>query len=148
MKDAGDAVQQCTIEDLHVALGQAAKGLPITLHELIEAFGAEGAADWTGGYAPHCHPKFLRAFAVTVAERLERERAVEPPPPSPLAGLPLLREDRNFIEARTRYHRDPDKLQREYAGIWREAAAAEPAEHRKANAGRRAANVWLRRDAR
>ena len=74
IREAADAVEQRTIEDLHGALAQAAEGLPITLPELIEAFGAEGAADWTEGYAPHCHPKFLRTLAATVAARLERER--------------------------------------------------------------------------
>lgn len=32
----------------------------------------------------------------------------------------------------------------EYARRWREAAAAEPVEFRKANAGRFAANAWLK----
>ena len=139
---------------LHAALARAAEGLPITLTELIEAFGEEGAADWAEGYTPHCRPEFLRAFAVAVSERLERERGdsqerhpgavTKAPAPGPLDGLPLLREDREFIEARTLYRRDRASLLIEYAERWREAAAAKFVPHRQANAGRRAANAWLR----
>ena len=129
---------------LHAALAEAAAGLPVTLAELIEAFGAEGAADWAEGYTPHCRPEFLRAFAIAVSERLARKRAEAPPPPGPLDGLPLLREDRRFIEARTLHRRDRAALLTEYARRWREAAAAKFVPHRQANAGRRAANAWLR----
>ena len=63
-----------TLEALHAALAAAAEGLPVTLDELLEAFGEEGAADWAEGYIPHCRPEFLRAFAVAVSERLTREQ--------------------------------------------------------------------------
>jgi hypothetical protein len=86
-----------------------------------------------------------------VAERLTRERTPEPEPepepetpPHPLEGLALLREDWQFTEARTRGRRNREALLHGYAERWREAAEAEPLEHRKANAGRRAANAWLR----
>jgi hypothetical protein len=61
-------------EALRAALAEAGKGLPVTVAELVGAFGAEGATDWAEGYAPHCRPEFLRAFAVAVSERLARER--------------------------------------------------------------------------
>ncbi|AGA33763.1 tetratricopeptide TPR_4 [Thioalkalivibrio nitratireducens DSM 14787] len=144
-----------TLTELRIALARAAEGLPVTLSELLEAFGEEGAADWAEGYEPHCHPRFLRAFAVAVAERLARERKTQPAPPpapaarterdvGPLDGLPLLREDWKFVDARTRFRRDRDALLAEYARRWREAADAEPVEIRKSNAGRYAANAWLR----
>ena len=63
-----------TLEALHAALATAAEGLPVTMDELLEAFGEEGAADWAEGYIPHCRPEFLRAFAVAVSERLAREQ--------------------------------------------------------------------------
>lgn len=65
------------------------------------------------------------------------------PIPGPLDGLPLLREDRQFIERRT-HGRHREALLREYAGRWNGAADAESMEFRKANAGRFAANSWLR----
>jgi hypothetical protein len=138
-------------EALPAALAEAGKGLPVTVAELLEAFGAEGATDWAEGYGPHCRPEFLRAFAVAVAERLTRERTPEPEPepepetpPNPLEGLALLREDWQFTEARTRGRRNREALLHGYAERWRVAADAEPVEHRKASACRRAANAWLR----
>jgi len=135
---------------LRLTLTEACEGLPVTLAELLEAFGAEGEADWLESYKSHCRPEFLRAFAATVAERLARERAAKPEPeaapeptPGPLQGLTLLREDWPFIERRTQGRRDRESLLVEYARRWKEAAEAEPAEHRKANAGRFAANAWL-----
>jgi hypothetical protein len=65
--------------------------------------------------------------------------------PDPLAGLALLTEDREFI--RNRLRRVPVARHREaleqYAARWQEAADLEPVEHRRANAGRRAANGWM-----
>lgn len=136
---------------LRLALSEAREGLPVTLAELVEAFGTEAEADWLEGYGPHCRLEFLRAFAATLAARLERERVAEPEPdpapeptPGPLHGLPLLREDWPFIERRTQGRRDRESLLVEYARRWKEAAEAEPLESRKANAGRFAANAWLR----
>jgi hypothetical protein len=144
-------------EGLGLALAEAANGLPVTLDQLVEAFGAEGESDWLEGYEPHCRPEFLRAFAETVAARLEREQAAEPEPeppaqnpqnrkpePNPLEGLALLPEDWRLVERRTRGRRNRESLLTEYARRWKEAAEAEPLEHRKANAGRFAANAWLR----
>ena len=129
--------------ELRIALAAAAEGLPVSLDELMREFGAEGRQGWEAG--DYAHPAFLRAFAKAVAERLERDRETEPaPPPGPLSELPLLREDRQFVQARTMNRRDRERVLTEYARHWREAAAAEPMEIRKANAGRRAANAWLR----
>ena len=138
------------------ALAAARDGLPLSVEELAEAFGEEGAADWAEGYTPHCRPEFLRAFAVAVSERLAREREAAnepgppapkaeppPPPPGPLDGLPLLRGDWALIDKRAR-GRHREALLLEYARRWREAADAEPVGFRKANTGRRAANAWLR----
>ena len=129
--------------ELRIALAIAAEGLPITLDVLLREFGAEGREGWEAG--DYAHPAFLRAFAKTVAERLERDRESESAQaPGPLSNLPLLREDRRFIQARIHYRRDRDRLLSEYAKHWKQAADAEPVEHRQANAGRRAANKWLR----
>ena len=141
---------------LREALAAACDGLALSVEELEREFGTEGAADWAEGYTPHCQPEFLRAFAVAVSERLAREReaANEPGPPAreaepaprtpgALDGLPLLREDGRLIEQRA-HGRHREALLAEYARRWREAAATEPVEFRKANAGRFAANAWLR----
>lgn len=61
-------------------------------------------------------------------------------------GLPLLREDIKFIETALR-GQHPDIVNaalEDYALVWRKAAAVEPVEHIRANAGRRAANTFLR----
>lgn len=141
---------------LREALAAACDGLALSAEELAREFGTEGAADWAEGYTPHCRPEFLRAFAVAVSERLAREREAAnepgpparkaepaPPTPGPLDGLPLLRGDWNLIEQRAR-GRHREALLTEYARRWREAADTEPVGFRKANAGRRAANAWLR----
>jgi hypothetical protein len=139
------------VAGLRDALAEAGQGLPVIVAELVEAFGAEGMTDWLEGYAPHCRPEFLRAFAVAVAERLARERAAESselepeakPPPHPLEGLPLLREDWAFVDDHTHGRRHRLALLTEYRRRWQEAAETEPVEHRRANAGRVAANRWL-----
>ena len=143
-------IQPQTRAGLRLALTKACEELPVTLAELVEAFGTEGEADWLESYEPHCRPEFLRAFAATVAERLERERTADPEPEpvpeqttGPLHELALLRGDWEFIERRTR-GRHRQALLNEYARRWNEAAALEPVEFRKANAGRFAANTWLR----
>jgi hypothetical protein len=63
-----------------------------------EAFGDEGESDWRDGYEPHCTDDYLRAFALAVAERLERE-PTSPPAASPLDDLPLLPDDRIHTQA-------------------------------------------------
>lgn len=85
---------------------------------------------------------FATATLATIAT-LPAQEDPSPPEPHPLEGLGLLREDWQFIERRARgVHREA--LLSGYAERWRTAAAAEPLEFRKANAGRRAANAWLR----
>lgn len=127
---------------LREALAIACAGLPLTLAELTEAFGEEGASDWSDGYEPHCTDEYLRAFALAVAERLDRE-LTSPPAANPLDDLPLLPEDRAFIRNRTRYRDDEDELIAGYRKQWIRAATEEPLNFRQANAGRRAANRWL-----
>jgi hypothetical protein len=127
---------------LREALAMACEGLPLTLAELTEAFGEEGESDWRHGYEPHCNDDYLRAFALAVAERLERE-PIEPATANPLGDLPLLPDDRAFIRKRTRYQDDEEELIAGYRQQWIRAAAAEPLSVRQANAGRRAANLWL-----
>ena len=61
-----------------------------------------------------------------------------------LDGLALLIEDRRFIEARTFERHDKVFLLRRYREVWLAAAASQPLTHKKDNAGRRAANMWLR----
>lgn len=153
-EQAAPADPKRTKTELRIALATAVDGLPITLDELMREFGAEGREGWEAG--DYAHPAFLRAFAVAVSERLVREKVdsgerpieavpkvTKAPEPGPLDGLPLLRDDLRFIEARTRGRCDRESLLVEYARRWREAAAAEPVEIRKANAGRYAANTWL-----
>ena len=135
------SIQQ-TRAGLGEALAIACEGLPITLAELTEAFGEEGASDWRDGYEPHCTDDYLRAFAVAVAERLDRE-TTSPPAGGPLDDLPLLPDDRAFIRNRTRYRDNEDELIAGYRERWTRAATEEPLSFRQANAGRRAANAWL-----
>ena len=63
-------------------------------------------------------------------------------PAGPLDGLPLLAGDWRFIQRMAR-GRHRHALLVEYARRWRQAAEAEPLPHRKAGAGRVAANTWL-----
>lgn len=135
--------------DPNAMIQAAAEGL-MTPEALRRALGVEGMEDLVDG---ELSDDALRCFAESLAARWARGKALpdeqpDPAPacpdPSPLGGLPLLREDRQFLDARTRYHRNPDDLLRDYARVWREAADAEPVEIRKANAGRFAANSWLR----
>ncbi len=68
-------------------------------------------------------------------------------PADPLDGLPLLREDRLFIEARL--HRLPSsiakRLKVDYRNVWNDAARQAPDNICRDNTGRRAANTWLRK---
>ena len=64
--------------------------------------------------------------------------------PCPLDGLPLLRDDWQFIDRRTAGRHDRETLLWEYLARWRAAANAEPVDFRRANRGRFAANSWLR----
>lgn len=127
---------------LREALAFACDDLPLTLEELVAAFGDEGESDWRDGYEPHCTDDYLRAFALGVAERLERE-PTKSSAAGPLDDLPLLRDDRIFIRKRTRYQANEDGLIAGYREQWIRAAASEPSSFRQANAGRRAANLWL-----
>ena len=149
-------------ETLALRMGEAAEGLPVTVEELLEAYGEEGMADWLDGYVPHSSNEYLRCFAEAISERLARERDFQTRAegavtkvtklpeldPDPLAGLALLSGDRRSIERRTINRRDGEVLLIEYAQRWRAAADQEPSEHRKANAGGQAANSWLRKDVR
>lgn len=62
-----------------------------------------------------------------------------------LASLPLLREDYRFVMKRlaTIPIEDHDAILEEYRRVWLEAADREPLEHRRDNAGRRCANLFL-----
>lgn len=131
---------------LRDALALAGEGLPVTVDELVREFGAEGAEDFAHGNS--AAPEYLRAFARAVAERLATERPYISPhiaegDARPLEGLPLLREDREFINRRTSGKPHRKALLAEYRRRWLEAAEAEPVEFRKANRGRYAANRWL-----
>lgn len=101
----------------------------------------------------------LTAFARAVVERWhggeilpdERElAAAERVRRDPLAGLPLLREDRAYIERQLARLPDRDRhgLLMEYRSRWLVAADADPSEVRRDNAGRHAANTWIREEAR
>ena len=75
----------------------------------------------------------------------------EPSPPrtdpwAELEKLPLMDGDRAHIKKhlRGRSRADQAQLLAGYVERWREAADAEPISHKKANSGRRAANIWIR----
>jgi hypothetical protein len=73
--------------------------------------------------------------------------AAPSPPADPLDGLPLVRDDRIFIEGiLARYqNRNRHATLLEYRARWLAAAGApELKEHQRDNAGRFAANTWLR----
>ncbi|WP_231371006.1 hypothetical protein [Thioalkalivibrio sp. ALJ16] len=72
---------------------------------------------------------------VAAAERVRHD---------PLAGLPLLREDRFFIERCLVGRTDRHEMLAGYRREWLAAADAEASEIKRDNAGRRAANAWLR----
>ena len=62
------------------------------------------------------------------------------------AGMDLLREDLSFI-SHLLWRSNPaeqSSLIHQYAVVWRQAMDAVEVPHRKQNAGRRAANGWLR----
>ena len=65
-------------DPVRLAMERAAEGLPVTVPELLEAFGEEGARDFAEGY--HCEPDYLRAFARAVSERLSEEREFQNTP--------------------------------------------------------------------
>lgn len=81
--------------------------------------------------------------APKVARLVARENAEIPTPENPLKGLPLLPDDWCFVNHKTAGRADQVMLLTGYRETWLEAAEAEPASHRKDNAGRRAANIWL-----
>ncbi|MBT00621.1 MAG: hypothetical protein CMI01_18410 [Oceanospirillaceae bacterium] len=65
-----------------------------------------------------------------------------------LADLPLLPDDKRFITPKLACFtgRERHRLLSEYRRRWLEAAENEPVEYRKDNAGRFAANTWLRNE--
>lgn len=73
--------------------------------------------------------------------------AAPPHPADPLEGLALVRDDRIFIEAILARFRNRNRhaILTEYRAHWLAAAGApELKEHQRDNAGRFAANTWLR----
>lgn len=98
---------------------------------------AELLAVWQAA-APPPQPPALTIDATGVAVSASREWFAT-------QGCHLLGEDLAFIRERlpigaTRRN----EAIRQYAAVWIEAMAAEPVEHCKQNAGRHAANSWLR----
>lgn len=61
-------------------------------------------------------------------------------------GLELLREDRAFLIDILKHQRTAiqNAALDDYRLVWLKAADAEPVEHKKNNAGRRAANTFMR----
>lgn len=60
--------------------------------------------------------------------------------------LPLLREDKTFLEGILKYQPRliVSAALEDYEKTWRKASQEEPTAHKKNNAGRRAANIFLR----
>lgn len=60
----------------------------------------------------------------------------------------LTRDDRRYLLQRLPRSRDQRlRMLKKYTGVWQSAMQQEPVDHRKQNAGRVAANTWLRTDA-
>ncbi|WP_042805831.1 hypothetical protein [Thioalkalivibrio sp. ALE19] len=121
--------------------------MPGTVHQTLST---EDLADLAGGTLP---PEAVTAHARSVAARWREGRvlddetelaAAERVRHDPLADLPLLREDRLFIERCVVGRSDRHDLLTEYRRQWLAAADAEGSEIRRDNAARRAANAWLR----
>ena len=88
----------------------------------------------------------LQAFAQTLlADGLVKPIA----PATPADDLPLLADDHRHITAQLRRHPQQRRtaVLNEYRRVWLAAAEQEAIEHRRDNAGRRAANIWLRESA-
>lgn len=77
---------------------------------------------------------------------LHRMRLATQTPEELLQGLPLNRDDWNYVKRFLlgRSHSAVADILAQYRNAWETAAQAEPLPHRKENAGRFAANVWLR----
>ena len=102
-------------ETLRAALSEAGAGLPVTVAELLREFGAEGREGWEAG--DYAHPAFLRAFAVAVSERLEREQQRQAQDPKQLAEPAMTRSCRSLptgqIDDRTVKRHNATKRRRE-----------------------------------
>ena len=102
-------------EAFRAALAEAGDGLPVTLAELLREFGAEGREGWEAG--DYAHPAFLRAFAVAVSERLEREQQRQAQDPKQLAEPAMTRSCRSLptgqIDHRVVKRRNAMKRRRE-----------------------------------
>ena len=60
-------------------------------------------------------------------------------------GLQIVREDVHFVEGLMPNEKGAQRdLLAQYRKVWLEAMDATPAEHQRQNAGRHAANTWLR----
>ena len=95
----------------------------------LAAYARSVSARWTRGYV------LADEAELVTAERVRRD---------PLADLPLMREDRMFVARCTVGRADQHDLLTEYRARWLAAAEAEGNEIKSENAGRRAANAWLR----
>ena len=95
----------------------------------LAAYARSVSARWARGYV------LADEAELVTAERMRRD---------PLDGLPLMREDRMFVARCTVGRADQHGLLTEYRARWLAAAEAEGNEIRRDNAGRRAANAWLR----
>lgn len=87
---------------------------------------------------------------VTAENNKSKAKAEEAPLPVTISyfseqGVWLLRDDLTFL---LRYLpvnvEQRNATIRRYIDVWRRACESEPVAHKKANAGRRAANIWLR----
>jgi hypothetical protein len=101
---------------------------------------------------PQCPPGWLSTLKAAKPEIIAVLRLEQRPPlyivkTSPqLRGLAVIRDDRLFIEAciAGKTHDEIIELLSQYRSHWLEAVTAERSTHCKDNAGRFAANTWLR----
>lgn len=87
--------------------------------------------------------EYMQAHRQQIIEAL----AVPPAPADPLEGLALVHDDRLFIESILAKFRNRNRhaILTEYRAKWLTAAGSpELLEHQRDNAGRFAANTWLR----
>lgn len=104
--------------------------------------------------------QFIRTHKAQLLEELRQGQQIDDVPESVRrslnsaadlieAGLPLVtgpKDDTGFIDSALLYRSAEDKsaLLNEYLNRWRQAELKETSPHQKENAGRFAANVWLR----
>ncbi|WP_231369376.1 hypothetical protein [Thioalkalivibrio sp. AKL19] len=134
----------------HACLVEAARAADLHPDTLAALLSDEDRADLDAGALSRAE---LVAFARSVAARWARGYVLpdevelvttERVRRNPLDGLPLMFEDRAFIERCVVGRGDRHDLLVEYRARWLAASSTEPNEIKRENVARRTANAWLR----